>query len=148
MSDTDPTPTGQEKKKPEYRADLQHLDSPYFPHHAQGAEQAEVDKLVKWVEEYLVPTFVYAVRQDQPWCPRWIEHDDAVTFLHAVFRAFQGQINTEGKSGMTGPSTWLHHHLLPTLRYLRDPQGPFKRCARSSSKVEHQLPEQAPAAAG
>ncbi|MFE3456025.1 DUF4913 domain-containing protein [Nocardiopsis aegyptia] len=128
---------------PDPRADLQHLDSPHFPDSA-AAEQAELDKLRAWVNSYLVPVWVHSVGQEQPWCLRWDEHDDAVSALHALMRAFQGLINTEGDAGMVGPSIWITNHLTPIMNRLRDPRGPFRRCTRSATKTEHHLPEPVP----
>lgn len=142
MSDTAPADTG---KKKQYRADLQHLDSPWFPDDA-AAEQAEIAKLREWVKDYLVPVWVHSVSAEQPWCVHWYEHEDAVSSLHALMKAFQGLIDTEQDPGMVGPSTWITNHLVPIMNRLRDPRGPFRRCMRSPTKIEHHLPEPAPTA--
>ncbi|QKW32440.1 DUF4913 domain-containing protein (plasmid) [Nocardiopsis flavescens] len=127
------------------RADLQHLDSPHFPDSA-AAEQTEIDKLRSWVSDYLVPVWVHSVSAEQPWCTSWQEHDDALSSLHALYRAWQGLINTEGDAGLVGPSNWIVHHLGPIMARLRDPRGPFRRCVRGTTKIEHHLPEPAPTA--
>lgn len=134
---------GVEEPAHEPQAQFQHLDSPEFPRHIKGAESEEMGKLVLWVSGYLVPTWVYEASSDRPWCLKWQEHADAVSMLHALYRAWQELIDTE-QAGLASPSTWMHHHLLPALTYLRSPDGPFSRCVRGPRQIEHDLPESVP----
>lgn len=144
MSDPDePTPDQETEEEPEPQAEFQHLDSPAFPKHIPGVKEEEQAKLYMWVEGYLVPTWVYEPSARRPWCVKWQEHPDAVSMLHAVFRAFAELIDTE-QSGLASPSTWMHHHLLPALTYLRSPDGPFARCVRGPRQIEHALPDAVP----
>jgi len=141
----DPTPGDEpEGPEPEPQAQFQHLDSPAFPRHIPGVMEEEQAKLYMWVEGYLVPTWVYEPSARRPWCVNWKEHPDAVSMLHATFRAFAELIDTE-QAGLASPSTWIHHHLLPTLAYLRNPDGPFARCVRGPRQIEHALPDPVPA---
>ncbi|MEY9210585.1 DUF4913 domain-containing protein (plasmid) [Thermobifida halotolerans] len=136
------TPAEPDGQLSEPRAEFQHLDSPAFPRHQAGAEQAELAKLRTWVDGYVVPTWVYEPSSDRPWCLQWDRHPDAVSVLHAAYRAYQELMDTE-IAGLASPSTWIHQHLLPTLAYLRSPDGPFSRCVRGS-RIEHELPEPVP----
>lgn len=143
MSDSETPQGGGAEAAPEPQAQFQHFDSPAFPRNLPGAEAEEMSKLVLWVSGYLVPTWVYEASTDKPWCLQWQKHPDAVSILHAVYRAYQELIDTE-QAGLASPSTWIHHHLLPTLAELRKPDGPFSRCVRGPRQIEHELPEAVP----
>lgn len=120
----------------------QHLDSAAFPRNQPGARETEVTKLRLWMEQYLVPTWIYEASSDRPWCNQWHRHPDAVSVLHAVYLAWLELLDAD-RSGLAAPSTWIHQHLRPALDYLRAPTGPFSLCIRGT-EIRHELPEPIP----
>jgi hypothetical protein len=121
-------------------ADVDQKTVPTFILHLKAgspAEDAELDQLIKWVHDLLVPSYVTTVSSTRTWCTRWWEHPTARARLHALWLAWQEL--TIPAAGHTGPSVWHRDHLDPAMGELRSPDGPFRRCMLDVEHPEHAL---------
>ncbi len=59
------------------------------------------------------------------WCTRWYDHDEAVSRLEALRRAWEEQVVKPGAS----MSTWYLTHYDPHITALTAPGGPFWQCS-------------------
>ena len=76
--------------------------APPFILYLDGAEYAEeMRALAVWVGDLLLPVYGREVTSQQPWCPRWWEHLEAVARLHALWLAWQEL--TDPTAGASGP---------------------------------------------
>ncbi|KAB1973172.1 DUF4913 domain-containing protein [Streptomyces triticiradicis] len=108
-------------------AEQQPADSPPFILFLDGPEYAEeMSRLAVWVGDLLLPVYGREVTSQQPWCPRWWEHPEAVARLHGLWLAWQEY--TDPAAGPSGPAVWHRDHLGAVLSELRSPGGPFAGC--------------------
>ncbi|EKX66691.1 DUF4913 domain-containing protein [Streptomyces ipomoeae] len=94
----------------------------------------EMRNLALWVSDLLLPVYGREVTSQQPWCPRWWEHLEAVARLHALWLAWQEC--TDPAAGASGPAVWHRDHLGPVLAELRSPTGPFAGCKEGSHRAK------------
>ncbi|MFJ5588305.1 DUF4913 domain-containing protein [Streptomyces noursei] len=107
------------------------------------AYHREKRALIEWVEGVLVPGLLAEPSPDAYWCPMWIDHDDAVAALHALWLAWQE--NTDPAScGYTGPSVWFRDHYRPCMNEIRGPGGPFAGCTKGVHQIRHRFPDRVP----
>ncbi|MEY2242504.1 DUF4913 domain-containing protein [Streptomyces sp. BF23-18] len=92
----------------------------------------EMSRLAVWVSDLLVPVYGREVTSQQPWCPRWWEHPEAVARLHGLWLAWQE--HTDPAAGASGPAVWHRDHLGAVLSELRSPSGPFAGCKGESHR--------------
>jgi len=59
------------------------------------------------------------------WCTRWYDHDEAVSRLEALRRAWEEHVVKPG----AGMSTWYLTHYGPHITALTAPGGPFWQCS-------------------
>ncbi|GAA4838990.1 DUF4913 domain-containing protein [Kitasatospora terrestris] len=104
---------------------------------------AELRVLAEWVEGVLVPGYLGEPSADARWCHRWLEHEDAVAHLHALWLAWQ-ELTDPASCGYTGPSTWHRDHYRPCMNELRGPRGPFAGCTKGEHHIAHRLPGRVP----
>ncbi|MET7987929.1 MULTISPECIES: DUF4913 domain-containing protein [unclassified Streptomyces] len=105
----------------------QSSDAPPFILCLDGPEYAEeMSRLAVWVGDLLLPVYGREVTSQQPWCPRWWEHPEAVARLHGLWLAWQD--HTHPAAGGSGPALWHRDHLGAVLSELRSPGGPFAGC--------------------
>ncbi|MFG2821705.1 DUF4913 domain-containing protein [Kitasatospora sp. NPDC048365] len=104
---------------------------------------AELRVLAEWVEGVLVPGYLGEPSADARWCHRWVEHEDAVAHLHALWLAWQ-ELTDPASCGYTGPSTWHRDHYRPCMNELRGPRGPFAGCTKGEHHIAHRLPGRVP----
>ncbi|MGW3459246.1 DUF4913 domain-containing protein [Streptomyces olivaceoviridis] len=108
---------------------------PPFILYQQGEDfQTELQALVFWVHQLLLPVYGREISSNAPWCPRWWEHIEAVAQLHALQMAWQEL--TSGDAALTGPATWHRDFLAPVLTTLRDPNGPFAGCKAGNHRLK------------
>ncbi|MFF1452684.1 DUF4913 domain-containing protein [Streptomyces sp. NPDC058274] len=106
---------------------------PSFILYLEGGEYAaEMQQLSFWVADLLLPVYGREVTSQQPWCPRWWEHLEAIARLHALWLAWQEY--TDPAAGASGPAVWHRDHLGPALAELRSPAGPFAGCKTGSHR--------------
>lgn len=98
---------------------------------------AELERLTRWVDEYLLRIYGREVNTARPWCAQWPEHPEAVARLHALWLAWQQHITPE--AGLAGVSVWHRDHLDHALAQLRSPDGPFAACTTSPNRPSHRL---------
>jgi hypothetical protein len=109
--------------------------APPFILYLDGAEYAEeMRQLAVWVADLLLPVYGREVTSQQPWCPRWWEHLEAVARLHGLWLAWQE--HTDPAMGASGPAVWHRDHLGPVLTELRSPTGPFAGCKAGSHRAK------------
>jgi hypothetical protein len=109
--------------------------APPFILYLDGAEYAEeMRALAVWVGDLLLPVYGREVTSQQPWCPRWWEHLEAVARLHALWLAWQEL--TDPTAGAPGPAVWHRDHLGPVLAELRSPAGPFAGCKAGAHRAK------------
>ncbi|MDX2531117.1 DUF4913 domain-containing protein [Streptomyces europaeiscabiei] len=109
--------------------------APPFILYLDGAEYAEeMHALAVWVGDLLLPVYGREVTSQQPWCPRWWEHLEAVARLHALWLAWQEL--TDPMAGASGPAVWHRDHLGPVLAELRSPVGPFAGCKAGAHRAK------------
>lgn len=109
--------------------------APLFILYLDGAEYAEeMRDLAVWVSDLLLPVYGREVTSQQPWCPRWWEHLEAVARLHALWLAWQEY--TDPTAGASGPAVWHRDHLGPVLAELRSPTGPFAGCKEGAHRAK------------
>ncbi|WP_306820046.1 DUF4913 domain-containing protein [Streptomyces sp. DSM 40750] len=109
--------------------------APPFILYLDGAEYAdEMNALAVWVGDLLLPVYGREVTSQQPWCPRWWEHLEAVARLHALWLAWQEL--TDPTAGASGPAVWHRDHLGPVLAELRSPSGPFAGCKAGAHRAK------------
>lgn len=100
---------------------------------------AELARLVEWVDGFLLDTYGREVSANRPWCRRWPEHPEAVARLHSLWLAYGQHIDaTAGPSAM---AVWHRDILDPTLAQLRAPDGPFAACGTRTGSDGHRLLE-------
>ncbi|WP_316528084.1 DUF4913 domain-containing protein [Kitasatospora brasiliensis] len=109
------------------------------------ARDDELRLLAEWVEGVLVPGYLGEPSADARWCHLWIEHEDAVAHLHALWLAWQ-ELTDPATCGYTGPSVWHRDHYRPCMTELRRPGGPFAGCTKGEHRTEHRLPGRVPSA--
>lgn len=93
-----------------------------------GSGQARVcDDLSGFVAQVIAPLYAtHLTGGNSAWCPRWLEHDEAVVRLSAVWTAWE-TLHREPDLGM---ARWLRDVADPQLDRLRDPdRGPFRACS-------------------
>ncbi|MFE2538115.1 DUF4913 domain-containing protein [Streptomyces sp. NPDC059371] len=111
----------------------QAADAPPFILFLDGPEYAgEMSRLAVWVSDLLLPVYGREVTSQQPWCPRWWEHPEAVARLHGLWLAWQE--HTDPAAGASGPAVWHRDHLGAVLSELRSPSGPFAGCKGGSHR--------------
>jgi len=75
------------------------------------------------------------------WCTQWYEHDDAVTRLEALRRAWEEHVVQPGAA----MSSWYLHHFDPHIGVLTAAGGPFWQCSpghhQSARVIGHDLIE-------
>jgi len=80
------------------------------------------------------------------WCTRWYEHDDAVTRLEALRRAWEEHVVQPGAA----MSSWYLHHFDPHIGVLTSAGGPFWQCSpghhQPARVIGHELIEGYPTA--
>ncbi|MDQ0808445.1 hypothetical protein QFZ63_000159 [Streptomyces sp. B3I7] len=104
---------------------------PQFILYLEDPERSEaIERLVFWVHYLVLPVYADETSSSAPWCPRWWEHTKAVTYLYALWMAWQELTDFNG--GLTGPAVWHRDFLAPTMAILRDPSGPFAGCKEGS----------------
>ncbi|WP_369248487.1 DUF4913 domain-containing protein [Streptomyces sp. R41] len=109
--------------------------APPFILYLDGAEYAEeMRQLAVWVADLLLPVYGREVTSQQPWCPRWWEHLEAVARLHGLWLAWQE--HTDPAAGASGPAVWHRDHLGPVLSELRSPTGPFAGCKAGGHRAK------------
>ncbi|MET7701002.1 MULTISPECIES: DUF4913 domain-containing protein [unclassified Streptomyces] len=109
--------------------------APPFILYLDGQEYAEeMGRLALWVSDLLLPVYGREVTSQQPWCPRWWEHLEAVARLHGLWLAWQEL--TDPAAGAAGPAVWHRDHLGPVLSELRSPSGPFAGCKAGSHRTK------------
>ncbi|SPF07228.1 DUF4913 domain-containing protein [Streptomyces sp. MA5143a] len=109
--------------------------SPPFILYLDGAEYGEeMRSLAVWVADLLLPVYGREVSSQQPWCPRWWEHLEAVARLHALWLAWQEL--ADPSAGLSGPAVWHRDHLGPVLAELRSSAGPFAGCKAGSHRAK------------
>ncbi len=59
------------------------------------------------------------------WCTQWYEHDDAITRLEALRRAWEEHVVQPGAA----MSSWYLHHFDPHIGVLTAAGGPFWQCS-------------------
>ncbi|MEU2600322.1 DUF4913 domain-containing protein [Streptomyces hirsutus] len=105
----------------------------------EGPEYAQtLRQLTLWTHHILLPVYGREVTSSAPWCPRWWEHPEAVTQLHALWLAW-GDLTGPG-SGMCGPANWHRDYLGPVMNSLRDPSGPFAGCKPGNHRPKETPP--------
>ncbi|MGW0996656.1 DUF4913 domain-containing protein [Streptomyces sp. NPDC002520] len=110
-------------------------DRPPFIFYMDGDEYLEeLRNLATWVSDLLLPLYGRETTSQQPWCPRWWEHLEAIARLHALWLAWQECTGAE--AGAAGPSVWQRDHLGPALAELRSPSGPFAGCKEGSHRAK------------
>lgn len=103
--------------------------------YVDGAEHdEEMRALAVWVGDLLLPVYGREVTSQQPWCPRWWEHLEAVARPHALWLARQEL--TDPAAGASGPAVWHRDHLGPVLAELRSPGGPFAGCKPGAHRAK------------
>jgi hypothetical protein len=80
------------------------------------------DSVDAFVEGYLAP--LLARPSARCWCPQWWAHQEAVSRLRGLWRAWETLQRDDG----VGLSNWWVYHADPHLRILFDPSGPFGAC--------------------
>ncbi|MFD5638183.1 DUF4913 domain-containing protein [Streptomyces sp. NPDC127077] len=114
-------------------AEQQAPEAPPFILFLDGPEYAgEMSRLALWVSDLLLPVYGREVTSQQPWCPRWWEHPEAVARLHGLWLAWQE--HTDAAAGASGPAVWHRDHLGAVLSELRSPSGPFAGCKGGSHR--------------
>lgn len=114
-------------------AEQQPTGAPPFILFLDGPEYAgEMSRLAVWVSDLLLPVYGREVTSQQPWCPRWWEHPEAVARLHGLWLAWQE--HTDPAAGASGPAVWHRDHLGAVLSELRSPSGPFAGCKGGSHR--------------
>ncbi|WP_369261264.1 DUF4913 domain-containing protein [Streptomyces sp. R35] len=109
--------------------------APPFILYLDGQEYAEeMSGLAVWVSDLLLPVYGREVTSQQPWCPRWWEHLEAVARLHGLWLAWQEL--TDPAAGASGPAVWHRDHVGPVLAELRSPSGPFAGCKAGSHRAK------------
>ncbi|MFE1286591.1 DUF4913 domain-containing protein [Streptomyces sp. NPDC058751] len=107
--------------------------APPFILFLDGPEYAgEMGRLAVWVSDLLLPVYGREATSQQPWCPRWWEHPEAVARLHGLWLAWQE--HTDPAAGASGPAVWHRDHLGAVLSELRSPSGPFAGCKNGSHR--------------
>jgi hypothetical protein len=99
---------------------------------AASAETPELcfASMLDWFEGWLRPMYRRSTHGDQrDWCAEWWEHEEAVSRLDALWRAWETLRLDPG----TGLSVWWRDHADHHMAALLDPDGPFKQCGE-----EHQ----------
>ncbi|MFI6244399.1 DUF4913 domain-containing protein [Micromonospora sp. NPDC050795] len=100
---------------------------PFFILYLAGHEYVEeLQRLIYWVENLLIPIYGAEVTSQAPWCPRWREHPEAVAYLHGLWLAWQERTGPQAQQ--SDPAVWHQNHLWHTMDKLRDPGGPFAGC--------------------
>ncbi|MBV6700310.1 DUF4913 domain-containing protein [Kitasatospora aureofaciens] len=105
----------------------------------------ELRALAEWVEGVLVPGYLGEASADARWCHRWLEHQDAVLWLHGLWLAWQ-ELTDPVSCGYTGPSVWHRDHYLPAMNELRKSSGTFQGCTKGEHSIAHRLPGRVPSA--
>jgi hypothetical protein len=115
---------------------------PGFILYQEGQEFAEsLERLAFWVNNLLVPVYGREVTSQEPWCPQWWRHPEAIAQFHALSMAWQ-ELTGPG-SNLTGPAIWARDYLNPIMTNVRGPQGPFAGCKPSAHR-DKQPPQVAP----
>ena len=100
---------------------------PQFILYQDGPDFVEsVRSLDLWVRHLLLPVYGHETTSQEPWCPRWWEHSEAVAQLFALWMAWQDL--TGPGSSLIGPANWHRDYLEPVMNSLRNPQGVFAGC--------------------
>ncbi len=75
------------------------------------------------------------------WCTQWYEHNDAITRLEALRRAWEEHVVQPGAA----MSSWYLHHFDPHISLLTSAGGPFFQCSpghhQSTRVIGHDLIE-------
>ncbi|MEU6478962.1 DUF4913 domain-containing protein [Streptomyces sp. NPDC047017] len=110
-------------------------DAPPFIFYMDGEEYLrELRTLTTWVSDLLLPLYGREATSQQPWCPRWWEHLEAIARLHALWLAWQEC--TGAAAGASGPSAWHRDHLGPAMAELRSATGPFAGCKEGGHRAK------------
>jgi hypothetical protein len=105
----------------------------FFILYLEGHEFVEeLRRLSFWVEHLLLPVYGAESTSQSPWCPRWREHPEAVSYLHGLWLAWQER--TDANAQRSDPANWHLSYLWPTMDKLRDPGGPFAGCKAGSHR--------------
>lgn len=81
--------------------------------------------MLEWFETWLRPMYRRSTHGDQrDWCAQWWQHEEAVSRLDALWRAWEALRLDPG----TGLSVWWRDHADHHMAALLDPDGPFKAC--------------------
>ncbi len=81
--------------------------------------------MLDWFETWLRPMYRRSTHGDQrEWCAEWWQHEEAVSRLDALWRAWEALRLDPG----TGLSVWWRDHADHHMAALLDPDGPFKQC--------------------
>ena len=93
--------------------DLAEPPRPYYP------------TLPDWVQEWLLPVYRRSISgHHRTWCPQWWRHDEAVTRLDALWRAWE-HLRLDPATGL---SAWFRDHADHHMTILLDADGPLKGC--------------------
>jgi hypothetical protein len=81
--------------------------------------------LISFVQEHVSPSYRRSLSgTDRPWCPSWWKHEEAISRLEALWRAWEF-LRLDGSTGM---SVWWRDHADHHMRVILSAHGPFKGC--------------------
>ncbi len=111
----------------------------------QGAEPAPFDfaTLYTWVHIHIATITERKISKSSGsesgvgvrWCTRWYDHDEAVSRLEALRRAWEEHVLTPGAS----MSSWYISHYDPHLTALTSPGGPLWQCSPGHHQPAHPI---------
>ncbi|RMI46739.1 DUF4913 domain-containing protein [Streptomyces triticirhizae] len=101
------------------------------------ARERELARLVRWVDDILLPNYGREISTPVPWCPWWPQHPEAVARLHALWAAWRQHIARD--AGPSGPAIWHRDFLDHTMAQLRSAMGPFAACMTHPHRPAHRL---------
>jgi hypothetical protein len=91
------------------------------------APEPYYSSMLEWFEGWLRPMYRRSTMGDRrDWCPQWWQHEEAVSRLDALWRAWETLRLDPG----TGLSVWWRDHADHHMAALLDPDGPFKQCGQ------------------
>lgn len=98
------------------------------------AEGPSYAHLGEFVEQYLAPLLRRRLNGSaRTWCPRWWEHEEAISRLDAMWRAWEHL----RQDPLLGMSTWWLYHCDPHMAVLCDADnGPFSACSPKNGHAQ------------
>ncbi|MGW6742820.1 DUF4913 domain-containing protein [Streptomyces sp. NPDC055025] len=104
----------------------------------EGEEyENELDGLTDWVDGHLMDVYGAEITTATPWCEQWQEHADVVSWLHALWMAYQQ--HKEPEAGLSGMLVWHRDFLTHAMAAVRAPGGSLSACMTDPDRPAHRL---------